>query len=398
MPFVIGVHQTPFRRGGEWTHAELVARAVNGALLDSGLEPDAVEGFWFGSTALHKFTSPSLGGTTVLQGVLPAGAPVVQVEAGGATGGYTLFGAFTALAAGQADLVVAVGVDLSMFDDPVDLVDRTVIRGGTFAATQAEAVGDGGYTPDPDRSVLLDVMALEARYAIRTGAVTRADLAAVVAKSRDAGIRNPDAWLRSAVTADEVLAEPKTVDPFTRSMTCALVDGAAAVVLASDLGLARLSSRARAVRIGSMALGSGTWRALGERPGMARVAGRAYARAATSPDRVDLAEVHDMNAYAELKWIDALGLSPLAEAAALTRAGETAIGGRRPVNVSGGLLSKGHGMAATGIGQVVELVTQLRGEAGPRQVRNARTAIAHNGGGMIGFDDAACVVTVLQHS
>jgi acetyl-CoA acyltransferase len=410
MAFVIGIHQTPFRRNGERTHAELAARAYEGALADAGIEPADVDAVWFGSTTAGAAGQASIPGPAVLMGIAPQGVPVASVDAACATGGLALYAAWLAVAAGQANVVVALGVDLATMPDVVGTLDGVVLAPGEwegpperrdrerFGRRQAQGVGDTGWQPIPERPVLLDVAALEARYALRAGSLARGDLAAVVAKSRASGADNEGAWLRSPIAADAVQAEPLVVEPFTRSMGSALVDGAAAVVVASEYGLARLPSRARAVRIAGMATGGGAWRGLGQRPVVERVARRAFSVAGTAPTSVDLAEVHDSNAYAELKWLDALGLGTLSEVAAWTRGGDTGRDGRLPVNLSGGLLSRGHALAATGLAQIGELVAQLRGEAGRRQIskRVPRVAVAHNGGGLVGFDDAMSVVTVLR--
>ncbi|MEZ4241206.1 MAG: thiolase family protein [Myxococcota bacterium] len=410
MAFVIGVHQTAFRRDDDRTHAELAAEAFGGAVQDAGLDPADIDAVWFGSTTVGAWGQPAIAGPAVMMGIAPQGAPVISVEGACATGGLALHAAWLAVMAGQADLAVAIGVDRAPKDDVVGLLDGVTLVPGEweeppsrhdrerFGRRQARSVGDSGWQPIPERPLLLDVAALEARYGVRAGSCSRRDLAQVVAKSRAAGAENEHAWLRKPITAEEVQAEPMIVEPFTRSMGCALVSGGAAVVVASEYGLARLPSRARAVRVAGMAAGGGLWRGLGQRPALERVARRAFSAAHTTPESVDLAEVHDATAWAELKWLDALGLGSLSEVAAWTRGGETGRDGRLPVNQSGGLLSKGHALAATGLGQVGELVAQLRGEAGARQVRKRtpRVAVAHNGGGLVGFDDATSVVTVLR--
>lgn len=406
MAFVIGVHQTPFRRGGERTHAELAARAYEGALADAGIEPSAIDGVWFGTTTVAATGQAALAGPAVLMGIAPQGVPVTTVEGAGATGGLALYCAWLAVVAGQADLVVAIGADRGgdgghdgvvlapgEFEGPPARHDRE-----RFGRRQAQAVADTGWQPSPDRPLRVDVAALEARYALRAGTLARGDLAAVAAKSRAHGADNENAWLREAIPAEAIQAGPVLAEPLTRPMVAEQVDGAAAVIVASEYGLARLPSRARAVRIAGMATGGGAWRGLGQRPTAERVARRALSVAGTVPTSVDVAEVHDATAFAELKWLDALGLGTLSEVAAWSRGGETGRDGRLAVNLSGGLLSRGHVPAATGLAQIAELVLQLRGEAGRRQIRKRapRVGIAHNGGGRIGFDDAVSVVTVLR--
>ncbi len=397
MAVVLGAFQVPFRRGGELSTAALAAEAVRGALADAALGPDAVEATWFGSAASYAWGAPTLGGVAALQGgdgPLPAGAPVVQVEAACATGGVALHGAWSAVRAGEVDVALVVGVDRCGVPDPVALLDGAVLQADArrFGAAEAARGGDT-FDPTPGRPLLVDITALEACGGLRRG-ITMAQLGAVVAKNRARGAQNPGAWLRRPTTVDAVLSEPMILAPFTRSMCCALVDGAAALVVVSER-FARDQRRSKGVPIAGMALSGGTLRGLGEPVSVTPAARRLFSRAGWTPDEVDVAEVHDANAFAELKWAEALGLIPPGEAGAWTEDGQTDLGGRRPVNVSGGLLSRGHALAATGVAQVVEVVTQLRGDAGERQVRGARRGLCHNGGGLIGFDDAVSVLTLL---
>ncbi|MEQ1506511.1 MAG: thiolase family protein [Myxococcota bacterium] len=401
MAFVIGVGQTPVRQGGERTHAELAAEAVGAAIADAGLDPHDLDAVWFASPSLGRF-----GGTTgapILHGAIPDGLPVIDVGFGGAA----IHGGWMGITAGQHHLVIAVGVDRAPAD-PIAAADAEIAVPAEwegppsahdrqrFGRRQARASGDPGWAPAADRPLAVDLGALEARYALRSGSVSRADLAAVVAKSRAAGAKNDRALLRTPIAADALLAEPRWVEPLGRSMVAVPADGAAAVIIASELGLARLRSRARAIRIASIAIGGGTFRALGERPGVSRVASRAFGLAGVTPGTVDLAELADPTAWSELRALDALGLGSLGEVATATRAGDTAPTGRRPINPSGGMLSGGDAGAASGIARFAEVVTQLRREAGPRQATNARRAVVHDGRGLTGFDDAVCAVAVLR--
>lgn len=389
MVSVIGVGQTAFARAGSFDHAALAQAALGAALQDAGADVEAV---WFGSAAGHIFGRATLGGMHALGGLLAPAIPIVSVEGACATGGIAVHAAACAIAAGDYDCVAVIGVDLSKVPDPVALLDGAIHRETLpFARRQ-----DPSLEPSPGRPVLLDVAATEARHALRTGVLSRGDLARLVEVHRAHGALNPDAWLRKPISADAVLGEPSILDPFTRSMGCALVDGAAAVILSSDRLLDDSSRRSRAVQIDSICIGGGSFRALGETPALATLGARALSRARRSPQEIDLLEVHDANAFVALKWAAALGCGSLSEAAARVRDGQTTREGVLPINLSGGLLSKGHALAATGIGQIVEITRQLRGEAGERQAGRARVALAHNGGGLLGFDDAISAVSVLS--
>ena len=179
-------------------------------------------------------------------------------------------------------------------------------------------------------------------------------------------------------------------------MCAPISDGAAAIILCSDEALARFD-KSRSVKILGTALVSGSDRKPGDFDHhIGRVAAlRAYEQAGVGPDDVDVAEVHDASAYAEIVQVENMGFCDRGDGGALAERGDTRLGGRIPVNTSGGLLSKGHPIGATGVIQLHELVTQLRGEAGKRQVQGARIAAAENGGGFFGLEEAATVVTVL---
>ncbi|MCU4187483.1 thiolase family protein [Acidiferrimicrobium sp. IK] len=243
----------------------------------------------------------------------------------------------------------------------------------------------------PPRPVFMEIYAAEARdYMRRTGATAR-DLATVAAKSSRNGSLNPIAQNRTALTVDDVLAARTIVDPLTRPMCSSIGDGAAAIVLSrSDLAARR---GYRGVRVLGCAVGAA--RAGDDGDVVARTARSAYEQAGLGPDDLDVCEVHDAAAPAELVIAEELGLAANGDAAELVRSGATEIGGRIPVNPSGGLLARGHPVGATGAAQIVELTDQLRGLAGDRQVAGARIGLAENAGGSLGNGPAACVVTIL---
>ena len=240
----------------------------------------------------------------------------------------------------------------------------------------------------------MDIYAASTRdYMRRTGATVE-DFAQVAVKSHEHAALNPNAQYRTPVSVEDVLASRTVSDPLTLLMCSPIGDGAAAVVVCSAARARRLS--AEPVRVRSCALVSGTNRA-GDEPGaVERAAAQAYERAGIGPEDLDVLEVHDAAAPAELISYEELGLCRAGEASRLLRTGETRLGGSRVVNPSGGLLSKGHPIGATGCGQIVELADQLRGRCGPRQVEGARVALAENGGGFLGNDAAAMVVSVLS--
>ena len=410
--YLIGAGQTPFARFPERTHKDLAGEALEAALADAGFSPGQapLDGAWVGSCAMHAFGQPNLPGQVALapsvaSGRLPAGLPIVNVEGACATGAVCFQSALHALQAGQGELALALGVEkVFVPDDPAKM-------GAIFAAAMdlldpapwrehvARAAADAGieFAPDPRRILLLDVGAVQARWYLERYGVGPEVLAALASKNHCAGAQNPFAPLARALSPAEVLAKRLVIAPLTAAMCAPISDGAAAVVLASEAGLARLSAnqRAQAVPVVASASAGGRLRGLAEEPVSQRAARLAYARAGVEPSAIDVAEVHDATAFAELWLSEQLGWCGPGEGAAYLASGASTLGGARPQNPSGGLVAKGHPLAATGLAQLGELVRQLRGESGAGQVPGARLALAHNAGGMIGFDEALAVVTIL---
>jgi len=198
---------------------------------------------------------------------------------------------------------------------------------------------------------------------------------------------------------DAVLADRMVCDPLTRAMCAPIGDAAAAALLCSADFLRTLptSVRTRAVRVRAQAITGGKFKASWEderAPVLA--ARRAYEMANVKPEDLDLVELHDATSFAEIHLVEDLGLCPRGQGGPFTASGATARDGQIPVNASGGLVSRGHPIGATGLMMMNELCIQLRGEAGPMQLPNARLALAENGGGLIGNDLAACAVTILE--
>ena len=199
---------------------------------------------------------------------------------------------------------------------------------------------------------------------------------------------------------DEVLADREISWPLTRAMCSPIGDGAAAALLCSEAALANFppAARARAVKIRTSQLSGGKYRALDE-PGLSRIAAdKAYARSGLTPSDIDCVELHDATSFCELYQLEMLRLCPQGQGGRFVESGATALGGSLPVNMSGGLVSKGHPVGATGLSMVYETCLQLRGEAGARQVKNARIGLIENGGGVMGFDEAACAVHILERT
>jgi acetyl-CoA acetyltransferase len=227
---------------------------------------------------------------------------------------------------------------------------------------------------------------------------TQRQLAVVAAKNHAHSVHNALSQYRNSYTADEVLAAPPITYPLTLPMCSPISDGSAAAIVCTAAGLKRWNiDPSRAVRVLASVVHTGSDRDDADYRNhcTALAARRAYELAGVGPGDISVAEVHDATAMGEIIQIENLGFCEFGEGGPFSERGETSIGGRIPVNPSGGLESKGHPVGATGIAQVHELVTQLRNEAGVRQVAGARLALAENGGGLQGIEEAVACVTIL---
>jgi acetyl-CoA acetyltransferase len=265
------------------------------------------------------------------------------------------------------------------------------------------ALGEGvepppGTMSDRPYSVFMDVYAAIARNHIKRYGTTQRQIAAVAAKNHQHSVHNPLAQFQQPMTIEQVLASPPIAYPLTTAMCSPISDGAAAALLCTATGLKRLrGAPGRAVRVLASVIQTGTTRSLDEPQRIIAhlAAKKAYEQAGVAPQDVDVAEVHDASAVGEILNAESLMLVPFGEGGPAAERGDFTIGGRIPINPSGGLESKGHPIGATGLGQIHELVTQLRGEAGQRQIQGARIAIQENGGGLYGIEEAVVGINML---
>ena len=402
--FIAGISMTALGKRPDDSVKTLTAEAVTAALKDAGASTGDIQAAWFSNTRQPVLEGQNtVRGQIALRGLGITGIPIVNVENACASGSTALLQALHWIRAGAGDIALVVGAEKMVFPDRPDRV-AAAFAGGTDIHDREGVLAYiqtmGGEVPGEGRSLFMDLYAAQARAHMDRYGSTQIDLARVAAKNHTVAALNPKSQYRTPMTVDQVLADKPIVYPFTRAMCAPVSDGAAAAVVCSEAGLARLSAQSRSVRIRACALVSATDRApddfahhIGRRAALA-----AYEEAGLGPGDIDLAEVHDATSYAELQQIENLGLAEPGSVGASLIAGDFALGGRSPVNVSGGLVAKGHPVGATGIGQLYELVTQLRGEAGSRQVASARIAIAENGGGFLGVEEAATVVTILERS
>ena len=383
----------------------LGAEAVAAALDDAGLEPGDLEAAFVGNAAAGLITGQeSIRGQVILRSMGIGRLPVVNVENACASASTALHQACAMVTAGLYDVVLALGVEklyhadkkrtFSAFSGAVDVEAMQQILEGLRKSAEQGGARQASSGAGEKRSMFMDIYALAARAHMKQYGTTVEQFAAVAAKNSYHGSLNPRAQFREELTVEEVLAAPMIAEPLTRPMCSPIGDGAAAIVVVSPARARRLGI-ARPVHVVASVLHSG-WDHGGDEAGTVDLCSReAYEQAGIGPEDLDVVEVHDASAPAEILAYESLGLSPKGEGGKLVESGATKLGGRVPVNPSGGLLRKGHPVGATGIAQIVELSEQLQGRSGPRQVAGARVALAQNGGGNIGIDAAAMCVTVL---
>ncbi|MFY2791044.1 thiolase family protein [Rhodococcus sp. MALMAid1271] len=403
--WVAGVGMTPFGIHPDSSNYDLARSATRDALSDADVTANiGMIDAAFYATAAHGFLEgqATISGQIALRGMGIDKIPVHNVENACATGASAFNLAVTHVRAGEADVALAVGAEkmhvgdpqktMSLFEAGFDVTDR-----GALEQTLVELGGD---LDEPDlghRSIFMDIYAAMARNHMRIYGSTPQQIAAVSAKNHAHAVENSRAHYRRALSVADVLAARRLSHPLTVPMCAPVTDGGAAVIVCSDAGLARLHAD-HPIEVLATVVGTGTDRDTTTFDGhlAQHVAERAYDKAGVGPDQVDVAEVHDATAFAEILQSEMLGLVPPGEGGAAAERGHTSIGGSIPINPSGGLESKGHPLGATGLGQIFELTDQLRGRAGARQVVGARIALAENGGGFHRGEEAVTSVVILK--
>jgi acetyl-CoA acetyltransferase len=407
--YIVGTGMTPFGRHLDLTIKQLSAQAVDLALRDAGVAGSQIQAAFFGNAVQgHMEGQHSIRGQIALRSMGLGAIPVVNIENACATGSSAFSLAVNHLKAGEGEIALALGAEkmfshdrermFSAFDAGWDVSTPEINQAQLMELGKDVEVPPGTMSEQP-YSVFMDIYAAFARQRMRMFGITQRQLAVVCSKNHAHSVHNPLAQFRKPFSVEEVLASPPIAYPLTRLMCSPISDGAAAAVLATGSAIKRLGlDRKRAVRVRAMVVQTGTDRAPEdvEKHVTVFAARRAYEKAGVGPDDMDVAEVHDATAMGELIQIENLGFCNFGEGGIISERGDTALGGRIPVNPSGGLESKGHPVGATGIGQLHELVTQLRGEAGARQVPDARFGIAENGGGLYGIEEAVATVAILE--
>ena len=406
--YVVGIAMTVFGRHLERSIDDLAREALQGALKDAGCAiSDLGTAFYAGITNGPLQGQFAIPGQVVFSKIGIEGIPVFNVENACASGSSAFHLAVQTVKAGTCDVALALGAEKMNIADKLRAL--TIMEAGWDVSRAEEnfeilkKLGDGivpppGSESDKPYSRFMSIYAALCRHHMKTWGTTQRQIAAVSAKNHQHSVHNPYSQYRKPFSIEEVLAAPPISYPLTLPMCSPLSDGAAAAIVCNEDGLRRIGAdRRRAIRVAASVIRSFTLRTIEEpQRHIAHLAAKAaYAQAGVGPDDMDVAEVHDASAMGEIIQAENLGFVPFGGGGPAAERGEFTIGGRIPINPSGGLESKGHPLGATGIGQIYELVTHLRGEAGARQVEGARYAIQENGGGLIGVEEGAVAIHIL---
>jgi acetyl-CoA acyltransferase len=404
--WIIGVGMIKFGKFLQRSIKDMTGQVVDEVLKDCILTRKDIHAAWFSNSSwgIYSFQH-CIRGQVALTANGIQGIPVTNVENACASGSTALHGAWTAVKAGIYDLTLAIGVE-KLYDE-----DRAKVMGGFMAGTDVEEMGrvvkrlqeqevkenvkdakapqeaPGGH------SAFMDFYAAGARAHMKRYGSTQKQLAIIAAKNHNNSTMNPLAQYTFPQTVEQVLNDRIVAYPLTRAMCAPIGDGAAAAIVCSEQFLKKHPSN-RAIKIRASILEGGTRTGpenIGERAGK-----RAFEMAGIGPEDVNVMEVHDATAFGEVSAMESLGFCPRGEGGLIAERGDTALNGKIPVNTSGGLLSRGHPIGASGLAQIYELVMQLRGEAGKRQVSKHRIAMTENGGGTVGTGEAAMTTHILE--
>lgn len=407
--YIAGIAMTVFGRHLERSLHDLAGEALQGALKDAGCQAaDLGIAYYAGMTNGPLQGQISIPGQVVLSKLGIEQIPIVNVENACASGSSAVNLAVQSLKAGTTDVALAIGAEKMNIPDKMKAF--ALFEAGWDVSRAEEnyqtlvQMGEG-ITPPPDSesdkpySRFMAIYAAMCRWHMHTYGTTQRQIAAVCAKNHQHSVHNPFSQFRKPFSIDEVLAAPPITYPITLPMCAPLSDGAAAAILCTEEGLKRIGAdKSRCIKVSASVLRSFSNRRLDQpEKHVSRLAAQqAYEIAGLGPQDMHVAELHDASAMGEIIHAENLGLAPLGQGGPCAERGEFSLGGRLPINTSGGLESKGHPLGATGIGQLFELVTQLRGEAGARQVEGARHAIQENGGGLQGIEEAEVAIHILS--
>ncbi len=456
--YIIGADTIKFGKYLDSTISQLAEKTVFPCLADACLDKKNIQALYFANSAWGEYRRQvCIRGQVALRPLGIDNIPITNIENACAGGSTAFHHAWLGVASGLYDVTMALGVE-KIYDLNQQLVFSSFLTGldvGNILPMMRSATGSGmteddkrlmkehiakyagmgnksggkkktigsrwkdirdsfvvtirlgesmGYDVikelrkmgDGDHSPFMDVYGNEARKHMKEFGTTIEQFAVIASKNHFHSTMNPNAQYQFPVSVEQVLADRMVTWPLTRSMCAPVGDGAASAILCDEKTVKRLGLMSRAVKVRASILGSGKAREKGEPDIGARLAFLAYKKAGVAPKDIDLAEVHDASAYGELHQTENMGFCKPGEGGILAMSGATKLGGKIPVNTSGGLESRGHPIGASGLGQLHEIVAQLRGDAGQRQVKGARIGLAENGGGALGDEEAAMCIHILE--
>jgi len=377
------------------------------ALADAKLKKEDLQGAFFSNTFWGMFSDQhSIRGQIVFREMGIGDIPLANVENACAGASTALHLAITGIKAGNYDVAIAVGSEKLTNPDKakslgaysrcmdVENFDRQIETLMQYGKNLKIQLPEGETAPGTGRSVFMDAYAMMARWHMSKYGSTQKQMAIIASKNHTHASLNPNAQYQNLMTVEEILADAPVTFPLTRGMCAPVGDGAAAAIVCSGSYLKKLKD-ARPVKVLASVLGQGMDRELDGIDIGERLAKRAYEVSGLGPKDMDFAELHDATAYGELHQTEAMGFCAPGDGGPYAETGATKLGGAKPINTSGGLEGRGHPIGASGLAQIHELVTQIRGEAGKRQIEKARIGLAENGGGSIGVEEASMCVHIL---
>lgn len=401
---IVGAGMIRFGKYPEKGIKDLVRESVEKALSDAGIDSKALDAAYVGSAVPGIMTGQEqIKAQVTLSAMGIDTIPMYNVENACASSSTALHLGWTAVGAGLYDCALVVGFE-KLYDrdklksfmalgTAVD-VESAVQFLEAFQAKQGNKDPILGEDSGKSRSIFMDMYAYYTRTYMERYGLTQEHFAEIAVKSHRNGANNPNAQYQKEVTREEVLNSGDVAFPLTRMMCSPVCDGSAAVVICSKEKAAQLTTTP--IWIETSVLGSGRISLEMGDTLTKRIGPQAFETAGLGPDDLDLIEVHDATSPSEIITLIELGICPGEEAPKWIEQGTLTVEGRMPTNTSGGLASKGHPIGATGLGQVHEIVQQLRGTAGRRQVKSPKVGMTHNGGGILGLDAAAMAIHVFK--
>lgn len=382
--YVRGIGMTKFGKFLDLSMKDMARESVEEVLADAEMESKDIQAIFFANSLAGLITGQECIRGEVVTYPLGFGTiPIHNVENACASGGNALHLAWMAVASGMCDTAMALGVEKA------NHADKSVTFSAYRSGTDVEEMFATGNGSGIDRTPLVDRQAALAKELMSEKGFTSDAFGLIAAKAYQYGALNPKAHRQNGHDLQTVLGSRMVVDPITSLMSSPVSDGGAAVIVS------RFRGHGAAIRIAGSRLASRPPKGVTEPSSVRAATTAAYEAAGIAPREIEIAEIHDASvAYEVIAW-EGCGLCPIGDELKWAMSGHTAMGGVLPINTSGGLISRGHALGASGLAQINELVLQLRGNAGPRQVDSARVALAQIGGGVIDWQTSVSTAHVL---